>query len=140
MAEQLYANFKIHAMGITTEGIALHKGTKQGAIESPDCFNTAISEVLEEVLQKWEAEGKGVDMEDNEERIQLLSYADNLFPMAKSIDELMQKIVDLVEALDGREGIKTKERKNPYNTMPKCDSKGAHWYQNVANMTEVPIL
>ena len=119
----LRSTVRIVAYGKAGEIIVLERGTRMGTMESPGYFNTSLVYILAGLVEIWEkagmlvqwktgkrTEGEGCGFEGDPIVIAILLWADNIYPIANSLENWTKMVSDIQEALvkEGME-IKTKE-------------------------------
>ena len=119
----LRSTVRIVAYGKAGERIVLERGTRMGTMESPGYFNTALVYILAGLVVLWEKAGmlvewktskkqggESCDFEGSPIAIAILLWADNIYPIANSLENWAKMVSDIQKALveEGME-IKPKE-------------------------------
>lgn len=120
----LRSTIRIVAYGKAGERIILERGTRMGTMESPGYFTTALVYILAFLVEAWEkagmlvqwktgnrSEGEGCGFEGDPVTIAIMVWADNIYPIANSLENWSKMVADIQEALV-KEGMEIKPKEH----------------------------
>eukprot|EP00972_Heterocapsa_arctica_P036299 5341743-Heterocapsa_arctica.AAC.1 len=95
----LDVNLFVSLQGIRTPPIPLGKRGKQGATETPCCWNFLFDFILTPLLRDWSSKGFGVDLEDGAAPVTHLVWADDVWWFSCDFNQFMNMSQSLTYAL-----------------------------------------
>ena len=82
------AQVQINAFGAQSWCTEVQKGVRQGSLDGPDQFNTALFYALDDLVQSFEEREMGFTLGRQDDCICVLLYADNIYLVSNSIVNL----------------------------------------------------